>query len=254
MATRGNTKLDVDDVLSAIEWGVTYLNWCGHDDGLCEAVRQLGSRRSEVQIAVQFSARTADTARRELEATMEALATDVIDVATYYYVEHQDEWNQIVGPNGAAGVLEAAKQRGQVRSIGLTSHQRSLAAAYAATGHLDLLMVRYNAAHRGAEHDVFPTTSALGLPVVVFTCTRWGELMKPTPDDPPEFQSPPAADWYRFALMHPGVAVALMAPNGRDELEENLKYLSDWRRLSAEAYQQLADHGARVRNHAKYFP
>ena len=254
LATRGNTELDADAVLSAIERGVSYLNWCGHDDGMSEAIRQLGSRRAKVQIAVQFSARTADAARRELETTMKALDTEVIDVASYYYVEHQHEWDQIVGPDGAAGVLEAAKQRGHLRSIGLTSHQRQLAAACATTGRLDLLMVRYNAAHRGAERDVFPTTGELGMPVVVFTCTRWGELLKSTPSDPPEFQQPPAADWYRFAMMHPAVSVALMAPNGREELEENLKLLDNWRGLSPAAYQPLAEHGARVRNFSSYFP
>ena len=61
-------------------------------------------------------------------------------------------------------------------------------------------MIRYNAAHRGAEREVFPVTDALGLPVIAYTALRWGGLLRPTPDDPPGFVVPPAPAWYRFVL------------------------------------------------------
>ena len=79
-----------------------------------------------------------------------------------------------------------------MRRLGVTSHQRPLAATMAASGLLDCVMVRYNAAHRGAERDVFPVTTARGLPVIAYTATRWGALLRPTPDDPPDF-APPAS-------------------------------------------------------------
>lgn len=253
LATRGNTALDAEDVLDAIRRGINYLNWCGHPDGMAEAIRCLGTRRSEVRVAVQFSARTASEAQRELDQTLRALNTDYLDVATYYYVEHADEWDEIVASGGAAEVLERARSQGIVRAIGLTSHQRRLAAQCAESGRLDLLMIRYNAAHRGAEQDVFPVTRRLGLPVVAFTCLRWRALLQPTPDDPAGFIIPPAADWYRFVLQVPDVSVALMAPNGREELVENLDVLDDWRALSAQRRRVLAEHGDRVRCHARPF-
>jgi aryl-alcohol dehydrogenase-like predicted oxidoreductase len=45
-------------------------------------------------------------------------------------------------------------------------------------------MVRYNAAHRGAERDVFRVTDSLQMPIVAFTAQRWGALLAGTPDDP----------------------------------------------------------------------
>ncbi len=238
----------------AVDRGVNYLNWCGHPDGMRDAIRQLGSRRSDVRVAIQFSARSADAARRELKATLAELRTDWIDVATYYYVEHEDEWDEIVAPGGAAEVLEKARAAGTIRSIGLTSHQRSLAARCAESGRLDLLMIRYNAAHRGAEDDVFPVTNRLQLPVVAFTCLRWGALLRKTPDDPDGFMPPSAADCYRFVLANPSVAVALMAPDGCDELESSLEILDDWRMPSNADFQRLCKHGDRVRRHAGHFP
>ena len=114
-------------------------------------------------------------------------------------------------------------------------------------------MVRYNAAHRGAERDVFPTTDELKMPLIAYTATRWGALLRPTTADPPGFAVPPAPDWYRFVLQSPSVAVALAAPHDRAELEEDLEVLRAAGPLPAAEYERLASHGERVRRHAGNF-
>lgn len=253
LATRGNSQLAPDDVNAALERGVNFVNWCGVPDGLSQAIADLGPRRRDVVVCVQFEARTAVAAKGELDTILRQLRTDYVDVLTFYYVEETHEWEQIIGSGGALEYCRTAQKDGRVRCLGLTSHQRRLAARTARSGLLDLLMIRYNAAHRGAERDVFPTTDALGLPVVVYTCLRWGALPRPTPDDPPGFEVPPAAAWYRFALQNPSVAVALAAPHDRRELDENLRVLEAGP-LSAEDFATLAEHGQRVRRHAGRFP
>jgi aryl-alcohol dehydrogenase-like predicted oxidoreductase len=175
-------------------------------------------------------------------------------VLTFYYVEEASEWQQIIGSGGALEYCREAQAGGAVRVLGVTSHQRPLAADMARSGLLDLLMIRYNAAHRGAETDVFPVTDALGLPVVVYTCLRWGALPRPTPDDPPGFVVPRAPAWYRFALQAPSATVALMSPESREELEEDLTVLDADGPLSAAEYEVLSKHGQRVRRHGGRFP
>jgi predicted aldo/keto reductase-like oxidoreductase len=254
LATRGGGGLTVDDVKHALARGVNFLNWCGTPDALSQAVASLGPRRPDVCVCVQFEARTAEDARQELEQIQNALHTGYVDILTFYYVEALEEWRQITGPGGALELCREARHAGQVRMLGLTTHQRPLAAEAARSGLLDLLMIRYNAAHRGAERDVFPITDALGLPVVVYTCLRWGALLHGTPEDPPGFVAPRAPAWYRFALQAPSVTVALMAPHDRAELEENLTVLEASAPLAPEEYQSLAAHGARVRRYAGRFP
>jgi predicted aldo/keto reductase-like oxidoreductase len=255
LATRGDhCRLTADDCLHAFENGINYWNWCGVDDGMSEAVRQLGKKRSQLVIAFQLQARKEDEGWRELEQVLQKLRTDRVEVVTFYYVEHESEWQQIAGKYGALKAMRKAKEQKLVRLIGLTSHQRKLAAKIAETGELDLLMIRYNAAHTGAERDVFPVTQRLNLPVVVYTCTRWGQLMKPTPFDPPNFSPPPAREWYRFALANPAVSVALMSPFDRKELDENLLLLSDWRAPTDDEWKILRQHGERVRKYRRWFP
>jgi aryl-alcohol dehydrogenase-like predicted oxidoreductase len=259
LAARGDSALTADDVAYALDRGVNFLNWPGQADGpaeadaLCVAVAGLGGRRESVVVCVQFGARTAADAAAELRSVLAALRTDYVDVLTLYYVEEADEWRQLAAPGGAVEYLRAAKRDGAVRRVGVTSHQRTLAAEMARSGLLDVLMVRYNAAHRGAEREVFPVTDPLGVPVIAYTATRWGALMRPTPDDPPGFAVPPAADWYRFVLQSPSVAVTLAAPAGRAELEQDLEVLRAGP-LSADEYARLAGHGERVRRHAGRFP
>ena len=185
LATRGNTKLDPADVHWAVEQGVNYLNWCGKPDGLSQAIAEMGTSRPNVVVATQFKARTAAEAEREFDWILNQTASDRLEVATMYYVESDEEWQELIAPGGALQVLERRKREGQLSLIGLTTHQRRLAAEWATEGRLDLLMIRYNAAHRGAEQDVFPNATELGLPVVTFTGLRWRALLEPTPSDPP---------------------------------------------------------------------
>jgi predicted aldo/keto reductase-like oxidoreductase len=266
---------------------VNYLNWCGKPDGMSEAVASLGNRRGQVVVAVQFQARTARAAEKEFSRILKQLRTDVLDIATLYYVESEEEWQQLIAPGGVWDVLAKLKRAGALRMIGLTSHQRALAARWAqqaagganvgpgAAGtsgaaqpalekialagenadrhHLDLLMIRYNAAHRGAENEVFPVTTARGMPVVTYTGLRWRALLQPTPEDPPGFRPPSAAECYRFCLSHPAVSVALMAPGDRRQLEENLGLLEDWRAAEPGEAEELRAHGERVHRHATEF-
>ena len=278
LATRGNTHLRPEDVEYAVERGLNYLNWCGKPDGLARAVAGMGARRKDVVVAVQFKSRTAGEAKTEFQWILDQLRTDYLDVATLYYVESEAEWAEIIQPGGAWEVLAELQSVGALKMIGLTSHQRQAAAAWS-TGRLpqsahatarnrdgrtadepgaprpalDLLMVRYNAAHRGAEQDVFPITRHRGVPVVTFTGLGWRALLEPTPDAPAGFGPPSAAECYRFCLANGDVSVALAAPGNRTELDHALTVLDDWTPPCKVDMEALRQHGDRVRGCAGTF-
>jgi aryl-alcohol dehydrogenase-like predicted oxidoreductase len=254
LASHDGARLTEADVRHALDRGVNFLNWAGTEDAVSRMVAGLGPRREEVAVCVQFGARTAAEAGDELDSVLAALGSDYVDVLTFYYVETAEEWAEITAEGGALGYCRAAQRAGRVRRLGLTTHQRPLAAAVARGGLLDLLMIRYNAAHRGAEQEVFPAAAAAGLPVIAYTALRWGALLRPTPDDPPGFAVPPAPAWYRFVLQSPSVTVTMAAPHTREELDEDLAVLDATGPLPADEYERLAAHGSRVRRHAGRFP
>ncbi len=244
---------------------------------MSRAVAGLGRGRKDVVVAVQFKSRAAHEAEQEFSWILDQLRTEYLDIATFYYVESEAEWSEITGPCGAWEVLAARKRSGALKMIGLTSHQRELAAGWANARRLgggaetagdanpcganpsgercrlDMLMIRYNAAHRGAEQDVFPITRKRSMPVVTFTGLRWRALLKATSDCPGGFEPPSAAECYRFCLANPDVAVALAAPGDRPELEHALSLLGDWRAPAEDSYEVMRAHGDRVRRHAGVF-
>jgi len=89
----------------------------------------------------------------------------------------------------------------------------------------DLFHVRYNAAHRGAEEDIFekmPDRNRPGL--VTYTATRWGDLVQPK--RMPRGEEPlRGADCYRFDSSHPMVDVCITGPKNREEMREALAAL-----------------------------
>ena len=254
LASHRGATLTADDIHLALDRGVNFLNWAGDEDKFNRTIAALGPRREDVIVCVQFAARTGADAAEELRSILAAIKSDYVDILTFYYVEEPAEWEQLIGPAGALEYCRAAQRDGSVRRLGVTTHQRPLAADAARSGKLDLLMVRYNAAHRGAEAEVFPAADAAGMPVIAYTALRWGGLLRPTSDDPPGFAPPAAPMWYRFVLQNPSVTVALAAPHNRRELEEDLTVLDATHPLTPDEYERLAEHGRRVRRHGGGFP
>ena len=141
--------------------------------------------------------------------------------------------------------LVRLRESGKVRAIGCSIHDRAHAGRLAADSPLDLLMIRYNAAHPGAERDIFPhLTSERPRIVLAYTATRWRKLLKrPKGWDGPVMS---AADCYRFCLSSPHVHAVLGGPKSLAQLDENLAGLRRGR-LSEEEARWMRDYGRIVR-------
>ena len=142
------------------------------------------------------------------------------------------------------------REQGRIRFLALSTHQRPLIPELERGRQIDIYHLRYNAAHRGAEAEVFDHLPDEGGPgIVTFTSNRWGSLIDPArmpPGEPP----PSPADCYRFALAHPRVHVACCGPATMGELRQNLECLEQgpmsdeelerMRRIGRHVYQSSA--------------
>jgi hypothetical protein len=81
-------------------------------------------------------------------------------------------------------------------------------------------MIRYNAAHIGAEVEIFPHLTCRRPAVVAYTATAWRKLLRAPGGWKGEV--PTAGDCYRFCLASPHVDVVLTGPRNVAELRENL--------------------------------
>jgi aryl-alcohol dehydrogenase-like predicted oxidoreductase len=153
--------------------------------------------------------------RRSTERTLKKLGTDYIDVLQLMWLGVGSAWT-----DGTLRELRHLKESGKARALAVSIHDRERAGKLAADSPLDLLMIRYNAAHPGAEQDIFPHCAARQPNIVAYTATSWRKLLK----QPKGFAGKPATagDCYRFCLSSPHVDVCLTGPASAAQLDENL--------------------------------
>jgi aryl-alcohol dehydrogenase-like predicted oxidoreductase len=126
------------------------------------------------------------------------------------------------------GILDACaklKEQKKFRFLAISGHNRPAFPEFAKAGLYDIFHVRYNAAHPGAETDVFsklPSEGRQGM--VTYTTTRWGGLINPR-KTPPGERTPSAADCYRFSMSNPAVNVCMCGPKNMEETKEALSAL-----------------------------
>ncbi|HSN99142.1 MAG TPA: aldo/keto reductase [Candidatus Nanopelagicales bacterium] len=113
--------------------------------------------------------------------------------------------------------MQRLKDEGKVRALGISIHDRPLARALVDELRLDVLMCRYNAAHRGAEREIFSTLGPRRPAILAYTATRWGGLLKPQ-DGLGPMTGP---ECYRFVLGHPAVDATLCGAGSFAELQAN---------------------------------
>jgi aryl-alcohol dehydrogenase-like predicted oxidoreductase len=181
------------------------------------------SRREEIILASGSGSRTPAGLRMARRKIVAAVGGEMIDVFFAEYINPDDDLDAVFGSGGALDVLQQWKADGSIRFVGASTHDRKLARKLAKDSRVDVLMHRFNMAHRKAVAEVFPTALAAQTPVVAFTATRWGTLLEPQPAW--SGQPPTAVDCYRYCLAQPAVRLVLTAPKTLQELEENATLL-----------------------------
>jgi aryl-alcohol dehydrogenase-like predicted oxidoreductase len=209
-------------VEEAVARGVNYLYWGAlRTRRMAAGIKKVARKnRDDLIIVVHTMARTVPSINRVVRKSVKRLGIDYIDVLLLGMGGYPQ------GPR--LRLIEHADtlmNDGYIRALAISSHHRLLFPKLEQDKHFDIFHVRYNAAHRGAETDVFNGLPKAGGPgIISFTNTRWGSLLNPA--NMPGDESPPsAADCYRFVLSHPNVHVAVCGPNNMKQLKEDLTAL-----------------------------
>lgn len=207
-------------VHAAVEEGVNLFFAFGFDVQMTRALRALAPPRRDKLVIVTGAYNylwRAQNVRRALEKRLRQFNSDYIDVFLFLGVMKPAEFTPRVRDD-----LLKLKDEGKVRAIGLSCHNRAFLGALAAHGAVDALMLRYNAAHRGAERDIFPHLAPHNPGVISYTATRWRYLLRRPKSWPKDARIPTAGECYRFVLSNPSVQVVLTAPRNERELRENI--------------------------------
>jgi predicted aldo/keto reductase-like oxidoreductase len=208
----------------ALEWaferGVNYFYWGSRRrPGMRGAIQKLAKRqREKMVIALQTYDYTGLALGRTFTQGLRALEIDYADVLIL------GNRNGPV-PRRILDKALALQERGLAKHLCVSAHDRSAFRKHLDSGIFDLIMLRYSAADRGAEQDVFPLLERAGKPgVICYNSTRWGHLFDPR-WIPQGERRPSPSDLYRYVPSSPSIDMVLTAPATSAQLEENLKTL-----------------------------
>jgi aryl-alcohol dehydrogenase-like predicted oxidoreductase len=240
--------IDGSDLEWALGQGVNYVFWTPMARKVTESLK--AALRRDRESIVLASGPTfgyfAGGIRTACEKTLKKLGTDYIDLFQLFWLGRGSAWTE-----STIEALVSLRESGLVRKIGVSIHDRKRAGRLAQDSPLDVLMIRYNAAHRGAGQDIFPHLAERTTAVVSYTATRWGALLK----RPKGWQGPvmSAVDCYRFCLSNPCVDIVLTGPKNRFQLEENLAGLKGKGPLSVEETAWMTELGDEVHRTSSRF-
>lgn len=208
----------------AFERGCNYFTWGtfikGRSSQMAEAIKNINAKgqRDNLILAMLSYAHSAFLTEISIKKGLKALDLDYADLLILGYFSKRPPQRVI---DGALKLLD----KGLVRFIGITSHNRKLFPQLQHENIFDIFHGRYNAAHRGAEKDFFPHLHKENRPgIVSFTATSWKKLLDPKKMVANEV-APSAPDCYRFVLSNPSVDVCMMGAKNIQQMRENLSVL-----------------------------
>ncbi|MBI1747639.1 MAG: hypothetical protein HYR55_13795 [Acidobacteria bacterium] len=202
---------------AAFEQGLNYFYWGSRRHAhMASAIRSIARRgRDRLVVAVESYSRVAALVPYSVESALKRLSLDYAEILIMGWFDKPPH----------PRLIEAAqrlKERGLIRFLAISCHNRPTFQTYIRQGLFDILMVRYNAAHRGAEKEVFPYLPRENSPgVTCYTATRWSHLCRPSLT-PAGLPTPRGSDCYRFVLTHPQVHLCMTGPKNDAEMKEAL--------------------------------
>ena len=212
----GSFDLDEAGCSEALE-RIHYVFWSPRMTGLTVALRRVlaHDRERYVVSAGPLLGYTPGAVRRAAVAALRSLGIECLDVFQLYWLGKMSFFTGAVQEE-----LVKLREEGKVRLLGASIHDRPRAGKLVEDSILDLLMIRYNAAHPGAEQDIFPRLTRRRPATIAYTATAWRRLLRA----PRGWNGrvPTAGDCYRFCLTSPHIDMALTGPRNVAELRENL--------------------------------
>lgn len=206
--------------LRAFEAGVNYFFWGSvRTPEMALAIREIArAHRQDLVVVLQVYVRSPFWLARSVEKGLRILGLDQADILLLGWHQQPPAARLLEG-------VERLRERGLFRFLGISSHKRPLFREFLRVGRYDVFHLRYNAAHRGAETEIFPFLPPQDAPgIVSFTNTRWGDLLKER-NMPSGMRPPTAVDCYRFVLTNPHVHVAICGPKNEREMDQALETL-----------------------------
>jgi aryl-alcohol dehydrogenase-like predicted oxidoreductase len=269
----GGNGISSEDTLYAFEHGINYFFFSSDLHHVtyqrsAQALRKLCQRgsaiREQVVLATVTYVNDPDKLAAALVDQFTELGVDYIDIFHWgWVVDSTDMFHLLKDAHALKGSSPQHQQlrlmsqiateantellrRGMVRYVGASFHSRNMARTW--MNDVDVMMLRYNIAHLGAEQDIVPFLHGdknRDPGIVVFNSThdKNGSICVPPPGYTTHQYVPSISDCYRFALTNPWVDLVLTGPRTREEIDQALAAVEQGP-LTTEECLRMREYGA----------
>ncbi|PMQ01826.1 MAG: oxidoreductase [Dictyoglomus sp. NZ13-RE01] len=112
----------------AIEKGINYFDVAPtYGDAEIKLGPALRGKRKEIFLACKTGERTKDSAWKQLHESLKNLETDYFDLYQLHAMTTMEDFEKVIGPNGALSAFVKAKEEGLIRYIGFSAHSVEVA-------------------------------------------------------------------------------------------------------------------------------
>lgn len=126
------TQKEADQTLELLlEYGVNHIDTAASYGDAEERIGPwMKDHRDKFFLATKTGDRDYQTAKASIERSLKRMRVDQIDLIQLHALVHPDEWDMAMSADGALKACLEAKQKGQVKFIGVTGHGMNIAAMH----------------------------------------------------------------------------------------------------------------------------
>lgn len=170
-------KLEAKKVIKRCEdLGINFLD-SGRAYSVSEEVigEALEENRGKWIIATKSMARDKESMAKDIEISLKNFKTDYIDLYQLHNVKTVEDYEKVLGENGAYAALLEAKKQGKIKHIGITSHSLDILKIAVEDGRFESMMYPYNIVETQGR-ELFERAAELNIGVIAMKPMAGGNL------------------------------------------------------------------------------
>jgi predicted aldo/keto reductase-like oxidoreductase len=217
---------DASELLNkALDMGVNFVDTArGYGDSEEKIGISVSHRRDEFFISTKSPATTAEEMKREIEKSLKKLRTDKIELYLCHNLRYPENYETVIGKNGALKALQNAKSQGIINHIGFSSHRfHETMKMGILSGEFEAVMLSYNILNDElVDEEIMPLARENDLGIIIMKPLAGGALVSVPPDMNLGKRAITATQALRFVLANRNVTLAIPGMTNIRELEENV--------------------------------
>ena len=209
----------------ALDLGINFVDTArGYGDSEEKIGLAISDRRNEFYISTKSTARTYEEMKRDIEISLKNLKTDYIDLYLCHNLRYPEDYDRVMGPDGALRALKEAKEEGVIGHIGFSCHRfHETMERGIKSGEFEVIMVSYNILNDElVEESILPLAKEMDVGVIAMKPLAGGFLASPPPELTEKIKIPINVETaLRFILSNDAVTTAIPGMMRIEEVEEN---------------------------------